>query len=61
MSSSLLITLEMSGVLGVVIVFGLWELWTLRRDKARDQAQDPPGNPAPSTEDTPSGAASDKH
>ena len=50
MSSSLLIALEMSGVLGVVIVWGLWELWTLRRDK--DQTQDPPSNP---------GAAPEKH
>ena len=40
MSSSLLITLEMAGVLGVVIGFGLWELWTLRRDKARDNERD---------------------
>ena len=36
MSSSLLITLEMAGVLGVVLLLGGWELWTLRRDKARD-------------------------
>ena len=41
MRSSLLITLEMAGVLGVVIGFGLWELWTLRRDKARDNIPDP--------------------
>jgi hypothetical protein len=40
MSSSLLITLEMAGVLGVVIGFGLWELWTLRRDKALDNERD---------------------
>jgi hypothetical protein len=37
MSSSLLITLEMAGVLGVVLLLGGWELWTLRRDKARDR------------------------
>lgn len=42
MSSSLLITLEMAGVLGVVLLFGGWELWTLRRDKARDKASDLP-------------------
>ena len=39
MSSSLLITLEMAGVLGVVLAFGFWELWSLRRDKARDKAK----------------------
>ncbi len=38
MSSSLIITLEMAGVLGVVIGLGLWELWSLRRDRARDRA-----------------------
>ena len=37
MSSSLIITLEISGVLGVVLVFGFWELWGLRRDKARER------------------------
>ena len=36
MSSSLLITLEMAGVLGAVLIFGFYELWSLRRDKARD-------------------------
>ena len=36
MSSSLLITLEMAGVLGAVLVFGFYELWSLRRDKARE-------------------------
>lgn len=40
MSSSLLITLEMSGVLGVVLAFGFWELWSLRREKARDRARE---------------------
>lgn len=44
MSSSLLITLEMAGVLGAVLVFGFYELWSLRRDKARElerkQAED---------------------
>lgn len=40
MSSSLLITLEMAGVLGVVLAFGFWELWSLRRDKVRDKARD---------------------
>lgn len=39
MSSALLITLEMAGVLGVVVALGGWELWTLRRDKLRDAAQ----------------------
>lgn len=36
MSSSLLITLEMAGVLGVVLILGFYELWSLRRDKTRD-------------------------
>lgn len=36
MSSSLLITLEMAGVLGAVLLFGFYELWSLRRDKARE-------------------------
>ena len=36
MSSSLLITLEMAGVLGVMLILGFYELWSLRRDKARD-------------------------
>lgn len=42
MSSSLLITLEMAGVLGVVLAFGFWELWSLRRDKARDKSEETP-------------------
>ena len=37
MSSSLLITLEMAGVLGVVLLLGGWELWSLRRDRKRDE------------------------
>lgn len=37
MSSSLLITLEMAGVLGVVLALGGWELWSLRREKERDR------------------------
>ena len=40
MSSALLITLEMSAVLGVVLLWGGWELWTLRRDKKRDAARE---------------------
>lgn len=40
MSSSLLITLEMAGVLGVVLAFGFWELWSLRRDKVRGKVRD---------------------
>jgi hypothetical protein len=35
MSSSLIIALEMSGVLGVVLIWGGWELWSLRRDRER--------------------------
>ena len=41
MSSSLIITLEISLVLGVVLVLGGWELYTLRRDMARDRAKEP--------------------
>jgi hypothetical protein len=57
MSSSLLITLEMAGVLGVVLLLGGWELWTLRRDKARDRhrenSKDAPAadNPSPEAEE----------
>lgn len=42
MSSGLIITLEMLGVLGVVVGFGFWELYALRRDKKKQK----PG-PAP--------------
>ncbi|WP_198970800.1 hypothetical protein [Xylophilus sp. ASV27] len=35
MSSALIITLEMLGVLGVVLAFGFWELYALRRDKKK--------------------------
>ena len=35
MSSSLLIGLEMAGVLGAVLLWGFWELYTLRRDNRR--------------------------
>ncbi len=37
MSSSLIIGLEMAGVLGAVLVWGAWELWTLRREKEKDR------------------------
>ena len=44
MSSSLIITLEMAGVLGVVLLLGGWELWSLRRDRKRDrQAEEEAG------------------
>lgn len=39
MSSSLLITLEMAGVLGAVLVLGFYELWSLKRDKAGELGQ----------------------
>ena len=39
MSSALIIFLEMSGVLGAVLVFGFWQLWSLRREKERDKAR----------------------
>ena len=35
MSSSLIITLELGGVLGVVVGLGVWELLRLRRDRTR--------------------------
>lgn len=52
MDSSLLIGLEMAGVLGLALVWGGYELWTLRRyrqqeEKARqDAAQNPPTEPS---------------
>ena len=36
MSSSLIVTLEVIGVLGVLIGLAGWELYTLRRDRKRD-------------------------
>ncbi len=36
MSSTLLITLEFAGVIGVVLGLGVWELWRLRREQRRD-------------------------
>ena len=35
MSSSTIITLEMGLVIVLVLGFGFWELYTLRRDKRR--------------------------
>lgn len=35
MSSGLIIALELTLVLGVVIGLAIWELWRLRRDRAR--------------------------
>jgi hypothetical protein len=35
MSSSTIITLELGLTLGVVVGFGLWELYKLRRDRDR--------------------------
>ncbi len=40
MDSGTLITLEMAGVLGVVLGLGGWELYRLRRDMARDARRD---------------------
>jgi hypothetical protein len=40
MSSSLIITLEILLVLGVVVGLGGWDLWRLRREQARDRARD---------------------
>jgi hypothetical protein len=39
MDSSLIITLEILLVLGVVLGLGGWDLWKLRREQARDRAQ----------------------
>ncbi|WP_179107036.1 hypothetical protein [Variovorax sp. KK3] len=41
MSSGLIITLEMLGVLGVVVGLGLWKLYGLRRDKRRPKRAKP--------------------
>jgi len=40
MDSSLLITLEIALVLGVVLGLGGWDLWRLRREQARDRARE---------------------
>ena len=37
MQSSLLITLENALVLGVAVGLGGWDLWSLRREQARDR------------------------
>ena len=42
MSSSLIIALEFTLVIGVVLGLGVWELWSLRRDKRKDDAAAPP-------------------
>lgn len=42
MSSSLIIALEFTLVIGVVLGLGVWELWRLRRDKRKDEAAAPP-------------------
>ena len=39
MESSLIITLEILLVLGVVLGLGGWDLWKLRREQARDRAR----------------------
>ena len=39
MSSTLLITLEFAGVIGVVLGLGVWELWRLRREQRRDSEE----------------------
>ncbi|MEQ1682872.1 MAG: hypothetical protein ABL916_04425 [Burkholderiaceae bacterium] len=38
MSSTLIIALEFTAVIGVVLGLGIWELWGLRRDKKKDDA-----------------------
>lgn len=41
MGSSLLITLEIALVLGVVVGLGGWDLWRLRREQAHDRQRKP--------------------
>ena len=38
MSSSLIIALEFTLVIGLVLGLGVWELWRLRRDKKKDDS-----------------------
>lgn len=38
MSSTLIIALEFTAVIGVVLGLGIWELWSLRREKKKDDA-----------------------
>ncbi len=38
MSSTLIIALEFTAVIGVVLGLGIWELWGLRREKRKDEA-----------------------
>lgn len=45
MSSSLIIALEFTLVIGVVLGLGVWELWSLRRDKRKDAAAPPRREP----------------
>ena len=40
MRSSLLITLEIALVLGVVVVLGGWDLWRTRQSLARDRLRE---------------------
>ncbi len=53
MSPSLIITLEMAGVLGVVLLLGGWELWCLRRDRKRSEEPPAPRADADSAGDPP--------
>jgi hypothetical protein len=59
MSSGLIIALELTLVLGVVLGLAVWELLSLRRDRARDadQAQAPrrrgAGSPTQGAQDSP--------
>lgn len=39
MDAGLLIGLEMAAVLGLVVVWGGYELWSLRRYRQRDEAE----------------------
>jgi hypothetical protein len=36
-SSTQIIALEFTAVIGVVLGLGVWELWGLRRDKKKDE------------------------
>lgn len=59
MNSSLIITLEFIGVVGVVFGLAIWELLRLRRDRARDDEAAPTPTPATPPRRPPDAEASD--
>ena len=40
MSTGTLVLLELLLVLGLVLVWGGWEIWSLRRERERDRARE---------------------